>query len=209
MSSLNTSMPISCMTNTMQPLLIVHCKPLTLQRASPYSLVIWQLTFGSCNKLGKISSQATAIRTTASTISKVLQEPKLVKNFQQRQNQIDQHASKISSLEVHNWKLTQLLQPRFLVDTITQEVASSLNISGGNKPQKSNINDASGYTGKSYLGKPRPLQLVPGVDGSLDSELSCQYCKDTGHLEENCIKLNRRLAQENREPDQLPKILEN
>ena len=38
------------------------------------------LAFGSCNKLGKISSQATAIETTASTISEVLQEPKLLKN---------------------------------------------------------------------------------------------------------------------------------
>ena len=44
------------------------------------------LTFGSCNKLGKISSQATAIETTASMISDVLQEPKLLKNPQQRQS---------------------------------------------------------------------------------------------------------------------------
>ena len=115
-------------------------------------------------------------------------------------------ASKISSLEAQNWKLTQLLEPKFLVDTITQAVASSLNISGGNKPQKSNPNGVSGYTTKPYLGKPRPPQLAPGVDGSLDPELSCWYCKDTDHLKENCVKLNRRLALENRQPDRLPKI---
>ena len=55
------------------------------------------LTFGSCNKLGRISSWTTAIETTASTISDVLQEPKLSKNSQQRQNQIDQQESQISS----------------------------------------------------------------------------------------------------------------
>ena len=55
-----------------------------------------------------------------------------------------------------NQKLTQLLEPKFLVDTITQAVASSLNISGGNKPQKSNTNGASSYTDKPYLGKSRP-----------------------------------------------------
>ena len=88
-------------------------------------------------------------------------------------------------------------------------MASSLNISGGNKPQKNVTNGASGYTGKPYLGEPRPPQFALGVDSSLDPELPCQYCKDTGHLKENCIKLNRRLALENRQPYQLPKTLEN
>ena len=93
----------------------------------------------------------------------------------------------------------------FLVNTITQAVASSLNISGGNKPQKSDTDGVSGYNRKPYLGKPRPLKLTPGVDESLDPQLSCQYCKDTGHLKENCVKLNRRLAWENRQPDWLLK----
>ena len=149
----------------------------------------------------------TAIETTASTISEV--SPKLSKNSQQRQNHIDQQATKISSLEAQNLKLTQLLEPKFLVDTITEAVASNLNISGGNKPQKSEDNNTSGYTGKPYLGKPRPPKLTLGIDGSLDPELSCWYCKDTGHLKENCVKLNRRLAWENRQPDWLPTKLEN
>ena len=149
------------------------------------------------------------IETTASTISEVLQEPKLSENSQQKQNQIDQQVSKISNLETQNQKLTQLPEPKFLVNTITQAVASSLNISRGNKPQKSNTNGVSGYSGKSYLGKPRPLQPALGVDGSLDPDLSCWYCKDTGHLKENYKKLNRRLAQENRQPGQLPKTPEN
>ena len=38
------------------------------------------LMFGSCSKSGKVSSQATAIETTATTISEVLWEPKLSKN---------------------------------------------------------------------------------------------------------------------------------
>ena len=84
-----------------------------------------------------------------------------------------------------------------------------MNISGGNMPQKNSANGMSGYTGKPYLGKPRHPQLTPGLDGSLDPELSWQYCKDTGHLKENCIKLNRRLALESRQPDWLPKTPEN
>ena len=160
------------------------------------------LTFGSHSRLGKVSSQAAAIETTALMISEVSWEPKLLKNSQHRQNKIDHQAAKISSLEAQNQKLTQLLEPKFLVDTITKAVASNLNIN----PPKS---DTSGYTRKPYLGKPRPLKLALGIDRSLDPELSCWYCKDTGHLKENCVKLNRRLASENRQPDQLPKQQEN
>ena len=78
--------------------------PSVLQTSDPMESFIqfWgnlALTFGSCSKSGKISSRATAIETTASTISEVSQEPRLSKNSQQRQNKIDQQASKISSLE--------------------------------------------------------------------------------------------------------------
>ena len=165
------------------------------------------LTFGSHSKSGKVSSWTSAIETTASVISEVSWEPKLSKNSQQRQYKIDQQAAKISSLEVQNQKLAQLLEPKFLVKTITKAVASSLNI---NMDKKSSQNEQpSGYTGRPYLGKPRPSKLALGIDGSLDPELSCWYCKDTCHLKENCIKLNRRLALECKQPDRLPKTQEN
>ena len=159
------------------------------------------LTFSSQSRSGKVSSQTAAIETTASVISEVSQEPKLSKNSQQRQHKIDQQATKISSLEAQNQKLAQLLEPKFLVETVTKAVASNLNISVDKKLSQ----NESGYTSKPYLGKPRPLKLAPGIDGSLDPELSCWYCKDIGHLKENCIKLNRRLAWENKQPDWLPK----
>ena len=139
-------------------------------------------------------------------ISEVSRESELSKNSRQRQNRIDQQAAKISSLEAQNQKLAQLLEPKFLVETITKAVASNLNINEGNKPQQG---EASGYTSRPYLGKPRPSKLAPGINGSLDPELCCQYCKETGHLKKNCIKLNRRLAFENKQPDWLPKKSEN
>ena len=158
------------------------------------------LTFGSRSRLGKVSSWTAAIETTASVISEVSWEPKLSKNSRQRQHKVDQKAAKISSLEAQNQKLAQLLEPKFLVETITKAVASNLNIS---VDKKSSQNE-SGYTSKPYLGKPRPSKLALGIDGSLDPELSCRYCKDTSHLKENCIKLNRRLAWGNKQPDRLP-----
>ena len=107
---------------------------------------------------------------------------------------------------MQNQKLAQLLEPKFLVETITKAVASNLNI---NMDKKSQQGKTSGYTGKPYLGKPRPSKLALGIDGSLNTELSCQYCKDTGHLKENCVKLNRSLALENKQPEWLPGKQEN
>ena len=165
------------------------------------------LTFGSQSWSGKVSSRTAAIETTASVISEVSREPKLSKNSRQRQHKIDQQATKISSLEAQNQKLVQLLEPKFLVETITKAVSSNLNINTDKKSLQHE--QPSGYTSKPYLGKPRPSKLALGIDGSLDPELSCWYCKDTGHLKENCVKLNRKLALENKQPDQLPKTSEN
>ena len=85
-----------------------------------------------------------------------------------RQNRINKKASYISSLEAQNQKLSQLLEAKFLVETIAQAVASSLNIIRNSKPD----NSLSGYTSKPYLGKPCPPQLASGVDGSLDTALT-------------------------------------
>ena len=205
-SSWRISMPISCMINIMQQLFGVCCKPPTPWRPSPNSRVTLALTFGSHSKSGKVGSQTTAIETTASVISEVSWEPKLSKNSWQRQHKINQQAAKISSLEVQNQKLAQLLEPKFLVETITKAVASNLNI---NMDKISQQEQASGYTGRPYLRKSRPSKLAPGINGSLNPELSCWYCKDTGHLKENCVKLNRRLALENKQPDWLPGKQEN
>ena len=40
-------------------------------------------------------------------------------------------------------------------------------------------------SGKKFMGTPRPPKPPAGVDGSLDNNLTCQYCKDTRHELEN------------------------
>ena len=136
------------------------------------------MTFGGRSKSGKTSSHTAAIETSSYVISR------------QRQQKIKQQASQISSLQAQNKKLGQLLEPKFLVETITRAVASNMNKGKTNTTESS----PSGFTSKPYLGRPRPSQLAPGVDGSLDPSLTCRYCKDTGHLKENCVKLTQCLA---------------
>ena len=154
------------------------------------------MTFGGRSKLGKTSSHTAAIKTSSYVISEEAGEHRLSKNSRQRQRKIEQQASQISSLEAQSKKLGQLLDPKFLVETITRVVASNLNMG---KPN-TNESSPSGFVSKPYLGRPHPSQLALGIDGSLDPSLICRYCKDTGHLKENCVKLTQHLAWDKQEP---------
>ena len=148
------------------------------------------MMFGGRSKLGKTSSHTAAIETSSYIASEETGECRLLKNSRQRQQKIEQQASQISSLQAQNKKLGQLLEPKYLVETITRAVASNLNMG---KPYTTE-SSPSGFVSKPYLGRPRPSQLALGVDSSLDPSLTCRYCKDTGHLKENCVNLTRRLA---------------
>ena len=121
------------------------------------------MTFSGRRTLRKISSNTSVVEVSLSGISEEAEEPKLTKNSQQRQNQINQQAMCISSLGAQNQKLSQLLEPKFLVNAITTTVAGNLNIGQNNMPSSSS--SWSGYTGEPYVGKPHSSQFAAGVDG--------------------------------------------
>ena len=77
---------------------------------------------------------------------------------------------------------------------VIYKAASSvqLGISKGNTPQASLPYKYS--SSKPSVGKPRPFQFLAGQDGSIDPNLECQYCKDTGHENENCAWLAKKLT---------------
>ena len=112
----------------------------------------------------------------------------------------------IKSLQTQNQQLQGLLGPKSLVNansqavTTSQKIGSQLTVKGGVE------NKGAGFSSKPYLGKPRPLQLGPGADGSLNPELECHYCKDTGNLEDNCIKLNHQLAYQQKSTEKISKL---
>ena len=143
------------------------------------------MAFGGCSRSRKVGSCTAAVEVSSCVTSEEAGEHRLSNTSRQRQNKINQQASQIRSLEAQNKKLGQLLEPKFLVETITQAVASSLMMNKTTKLDSS----PGGYNSKPYHGKPHPSQLAPGVYGSLDPALTCWYCKDTGHLKENCVKL--------------------
>ena len=52
-------------------------------------------------------------------------------------------------------------------------------------------NQQSGQ-GKPFLGRYHPSKLAAGKDGTTNPGQSCHYCKDMGHLLENCLRLEAR-----------------
>ena len=81
------------------------------------------------------------------------------------------------------------VSPQQLVTAISQ--AMSCLYVGDKKTQPSKME-----SGSIFMGTPRPPKLSAGVDGSLDNNLTCRYCKDTGHELENCRQLKNKLAHE-------------
>ena len=43
-----------------------------------------------------------------------------------------------------------------------------------------------------YTGIPQPPECSAGKDGTTNPELSCRYCKDTGHKLPNCLRLEKK-----------------
>ena len=127
---------------------------------------------------------------------------KLSKNSRQWQNKINSQEAQINSLQNQNDQLRGLLDPKLLVDAIIQAVTTNLKVNSQPVSKDGTGTNGTGYVSKPYLGKPKPSQLAPGAYGSLNPDLECWYCKDTGHLKENCIKLNQWLAQEQKKLEQ-------
>ena len=106
------------------------------------------MTFSGHSRLRKTGSHTAAVEVSSCVISEEAGEHRrLSNNSRQRQNKIDQQASHIRSLEAQNKKLGQLLEPKFLVETITQAVANSLKMEKTTNPDSS----PSGFISKPYL----------------------------------------------------------
>ena len=91
--------------------------------------------------------------------------------------------------EIENLKAAQAtgVSPQQLVTAILQ--AMSCLYVGDKKTWPSKIK-----SGSKFMGIPRPPKPSAGVDGSLDNNLTCWYCKDMGYELENCRQLKNKLA---------------
>ena len=91
--------------------------------------------------------------------------------------------------EIENLKAAQAtgVSQQQLVMAISQ--AMSCLYVGDKKTQPSKTD-----RGNKFMGIPRLPKPSAGVDGSLDNNLTCQYCKDTRHELKICRQLKNKLA---------------
>ena len=119
-------------------------------------------------------------------------------NPQKHQNKIDVQAAEITNMwsglnsaQNESEKLRQAFHPSSIAHVISMCVNS---LQTKAEKSSSSIAKSPSYAAKPYNGKPRPSQLSPRANGTLDLELTCYYCKDTSHRKNNCIWLNHKLA---------------
>ena len=144
--------------------------------------------FGGRGKKNKTTGvSANAVSTTGGSASTKL--TKAEKKAQQKAKKEVQAATiknleaKLDAAIAQNKQYQELLQPETLQKVIANSVAAV-----------PFARTSSGSSGKPFLGKPRAPSLHPGDDGSLDPNQECYYCKDKGHLIDNCSKLKAKKA---------------
>ena len=87
--------------------------------------------------------------------------------------------------EIENLKAAQAtgVSPQQLVIVITKAM-SCLYVGDKKTPMENNSNSC-----KKFIGTPRPPKPSVEVDGSLNNNLTCWYCKENGHELGSCSKL--------------------
>ena len=111
------------------------------------------------------------------------------KKISAQSSQIKDLWSKLDQAVVENSQIWELLSLATLTMAFTNTLMAS-KTSFANKSHYSNMQQPG--QGKPFLGKHHPSKLAAGKDGVTNPEQSCRYCKDTGHLLENCLRLQAR-----------------
>ena len=99
-------------------------------------------------------------------------------NSRQRQAKIDAQAAEITNMKAElnkalqeNKQLKSLFSPEKIVEAMTKAV-SAMNV----QSHPSSSSNGTQYQGAlSFIGRPRPLQLACGADGTLLPSVTCNY----------------------------------
>ena len=96
---------------------------------------------------------------------------------------------KLDQAVAENSQIRELLSPAMLTTAFSNALSTTKT---SFTSQTGNRANSQQYTPKPFQGKPRPSKLVAGKDGTTNPDQTCRYCKDTGHLLENCVCLEAR-----------------
>ena len=119
-------------------------------------------------------------------------------NSRQRQTKIDAQAAEIATMKTElkkalqeNERLKSLFSPEKMVEAMTKVVSVMTMQSCLTSFRGTQYQGAS-----SYIGRPRQPQLAHGANWTLQPGVTCFYCKDTGHVKDNCVQLNNNIVHE-------------
>ena len=101
-------------------------------------------------------------------------------------SQIKDLRNKLDQAVAKNSQIREFLSPTSLQKAFTSALQAA-QVASGSK-------GTSGPGKRPFLGKHRPSQLSAGIDRTTDQEKSCRYCKDMGHMLENCLRLQAKEA---------------
>ena len=112
------------------------------------------------------------------------------KKISTQSTQIKDLRSKLDQAVAENSQIRELLSPA----TLTMSFSNALSATKTSFTTWSQNGGSRQQSGRSrlFLGKVRSSQLSAGKDGTTNPDQTCHYCKDTGHLLENCVRLEAR-----------------
>ena len=105
-------------------------------------------------------------------------------------SQIKDLRSKLNQAVAENAQIRELLSPATLTTAFSNALTAT-KATFTNRLRSRGNNQQSGE-GRPFLGKHHPSQLSAGKDSTNNPKQTCRYCKDTGHLLENCVRLEAR-----------------
>ena len=119
-------------------------------------------------------------------------------NSRRRQTKINAQAAEISTMKTElnkalqeNKQLKSVFSPEKLLEAMTKVVSAMTVQDHPTSSRGTQYQEAS-----SYIGRPMQPQLACGANGTLQPSVTCFYCKDTGHIKDNCVQLNNKITHE-------------
>ena len=112
------------------------------------------------------------------------------KKISAQSSQIKDLRTKLDQAVAENSQIRELLSPATLTTAFSNALSATK--TSFTSQSRNRGNQQSDQVSKPFLGRYHPPKVAAGKDGTTNPEQSCRYCKDTGHLLENCLRLEAR-----------------
>ena len=152
-----------------------------------------------CSEVANLGESRLKRTLTKVNINKVEEEEEIDRPNKKSKQDRQSLDAQIKTLMEQNRSLSQkvdslaTLQNSNLTEAVSQAVNYTANRFGGQSKSQSQPLSDKARESKPFLGKEFPPKPTKGKDRSLNIAEICNYCKNPGHLLDNCVKLQDRI----------------